>query len=132
MGYSTEFSGKLTISPPLSSEQVEEINEFCAQRHGGPTEHDFGMPGFWCDWEVDETGTKLYWNGAEKSYHMDKWLEVLIKKFIVPAGSAVNGRLFAQGEDRADVWLLIAENNQVSRLEMNIGEGLKQLTGYTE
>lgn len=121
MGYTTEFSGKLTIDPPLDMDLIEKINEFCEERHGGPADIFPGIPGFWCDWKVGEDGDKIYWNGSEKSYNMDKWLELLIKEFIAPAGSVVSGRLLAQGEERNDVWLLVADKNRVARLEMNLG-----------
>ena len=118
MGYTTEFSGKLTITPPLSEELTEAINQFGEERHGGSLDPHPGCPGFWCDWKTD--GEKLFWNGAEKSYHMDKWLEWLIRIFLVPAGHTVNGRLLAQGEEVGDVWILQAKDNMVSRLGIGV------------
>jgi hypothetical protein len=126
MGYTTEFSGKLTITPPLSEELTDEINQFCEERHGGHSSRFPGFPGYWCDWKTD--GQKLFWNGSEKSYEMDEWLELLIKKFLVPHGHTVNGRMLAQGEDSNDVWVLEAKDNAVRQLKVNV----KQDFGITD
>lgn len=112
MGYTTEFSGAMNITPPLEPHMVEEVNNFCEQRHGGNTQPFDGMPGFWCDWEVSEDGSKIYWSGKEKSYSMDEWLSLLIRRFM--HGRKVNGRMLAQGESVGDVWLLECHDNKVS------------------
>lgn len=124
MGYTTEFSGKMTISPPLQPHMVETVNLFCEERHGGPMQVYEGMPTFWCDWEVSEDGSKIYWNGSEKSYYMDRWLALLIKRFIAPQGSIVSGRMLAQGERTGDVWVLACKDNIVSREEVATNLGI--------
>jgi len=111
MGYSTNFNGKLILSKELTISAMEKFNAFCEERHGGDTETYPGMPGFWCDWVTD--GKTIYWNGSEKSYAMDKWLEILIQKFLAPKKITVSGKMLAQGEEPGDTWLLIAENNNV-------------------
>ena len=119
MGYSTDFSGKLTINPPLQPHMVEEINLFCEERHGGDMDVFPGMPGFWCDWETD--GEKLFWNGTEKSYAMDEWLEFLIKKFFNPWGCTLTGKMLAEGERKDDRWTLqVVSNNQVIRENLSM------------
>jgi hypothetical protein len=74
------------------------------------------MPGFWCDWETD--GRKLFWNGSEKSYGMDKWLVLLIDKFFKPHGHVLNGRIFAQGENPGDTWIIDVQNNVVNVIKL--------------
>jgi hypothetical protein len=127
MGYSTDFYGKLILSSELT--EVSEFNAFCEERHGGDLEPHPGMPGFWCDWETD--GKTIYWNGGEKSYAMEKWLPVLIKKFLEPKKITVSGKMFAQGEEPGDTWLLIVENNEV-RTEALIDFNRLGITGLDE
>lgn len=114
MGYTTDFEGIITITPPASQELVKKVNEFCEERHGGNTEVFKGFPGFWCDYVVSDDGTEITWNGSEKSYYMEKWLPLLIEKFFAPAGHTLNGNMKAQGEDASDMWLLLCEDNKVS------------------
>jgi len=113
VGYTTEFSGRLTIDPPLDIEQVEIINDFCNERHAGPVTPFPGMPGIWCDWEVSEDGDKLYWNGSEKSYYMPEWLRYLVDNYFKKWGRTVTGRMLAEGEERTDVWILDIKNDVI-------------------
>ena len=113
MGYTTEFSGAISISPSLSSKKVAQVNSFCEERHGGNTDLHPGMPGSWCDYIVSDDGRFICWNGNEKSYFMEKWLPFLIQKFF--AGHKLNGRLEAQGESHSDRWVLEVNNNVVSK-----------------
>lgn len=114
MGYTTNFSGHITISPPASSTLIDRVNKFCETRHGGNTDPFPDMPGFWCDFEGSPNGTKLSWNGSEKSYDMDLWLKVLIDRFFLPARLVLNGELLASGEEHGDVWKLCVKDNVVS------------------
>ena len=109
MGYTTEFSGQISISPSLPSKKVVALNKFCETRHEGET--DVGI-GIWCDYQVSDDGRFLSWNGSEKSYYMERWLPFLIQKFF--AGYKLNGRLEASGESSGDRWALVVEDSQVS------------------
>jgi hypothetical protein len=127
MGYSTDFYGKLILSSEL--DEVSEFNAFCEERHGGNLEPFEGMPGMWCNWETD--GKTIYWNGGEKSYNMEEWLPILIEKFLKPNNITVSGKMFAQGEEPGDIWLLIVENNIV-RTENLIDFDKLGITGLDE
>lgn len=112
MGYTTEFRGAMTIDPPLEPHMVEEVNNFCEERHGGNIDPYHEMPGLWCDWQVSADGSKIFWNGSEKSYSMEEWLTYLIKRFM--RDRKVNGRMLAQGESFGDVWVLACKDNVVT------------------
>lgn len=114
MGYTTEFEGAMELEPALTPEQTEQINLFCEDRHGGDTQVYAGFPAFWCDWETN--GRKLYWNGSEKSYSMDKWLTLLIERFFKPWGVMVRGKMLAQGESRDDRWTMEVGEDQVVKV----------------
>ena len=114
MGYTTEFSGKLSIKPPLPDDVIDVINEFCQERH-----EDRSYPSIWCDWEVSDDGSSIAWNGSEKSYSMTEWLRYIIARFI-PSGTTVSGRLLAQGESRDDTWILEAEGRLVREIPVDL------------
>jgi hypothetical protein len=112
MGYTTEFEGRIAITPPLEPSQVAKVNAFCEERHAGAVQPHAGCPGIWCDYHVSEDGASIGWNGSEKSYEMDAWLPYLIEKFFRPWGRTLNGMMEAQGEDRHDRWALKVEDNK--------------------
>ena len=106
MGYTTDFYGQFTITPPLDATTVEEINAFCAERHDN---HPIGI---WCD--LVASPTTLEWNGAEKTYSLDQWVKYVVNEFIAPKGHRVDGFMEAQGEDPDDRWTLRVDNNVVA------------------
>lgn len=112
MGCTTEFEGEFMIEPPLSPAERAEINKFCSIRHEGVLKAP-GDPSIWCDWETD--GTQLFWNGSEKSYAMDAWVKILIRRFFEPDGHTLNGTVFAQGENPHDRWSLTIKDNKIFR-----------------
>jgi hypothetical protein len=112
MGYTTTFEGKMTLAPALTAAQTQEIEDFCEARHGGNLDVYNGYPTFWCNWQTN--GKKLYWSGAEKSYDMEKWLQILIDRFFKPWGVKVTGKMLAQGENPNDRWTMeVGEDQKV-------------------
>ena len=105
MGYSTDYDGAITITPPLSAAEVAYLTAFSECRHMdrdqgpyyvdggqyGDAGHDgvragstppAGQPSLWCDFAPTPDGTALIWNGSEKTYEGAAWVEYLIKHFI--------------------------------------------------
>jgi hypothetical protein len=113
MGYQTEFTGSVTVEPPLAAAQVAHLREFSEERHD-----DWDIPNIprsvWCDWVATDDGTAIKWNGTEKFYDGDQWMRYLIDTFIQPAGHVVNGVIEAQGEDPDDRWDLVVTHNEVT------------------
>lgn len=81
------------------------------KNHNYPPE---SQPGLWCQWVVTEDREHLEWDGAEKFYYYQEWLEYLIRNFFAPSGIRLNGEVKWQGEDMDDRGLLIVEDNAVS------------------
>jgi hypothetical protein len=71
------------------------------------------QPGLWCQWEPNETGTQLEWNGAEKFYNYTEWLQYLIKNFLTPWGYTLKGKVTWQGENDDDVGFIVVYNNRI-------------------
>lgn len=111
MGYTTKFTGYIKIEPPAPSGVVYELKRFFDERHD--RRH---WPSYYCDFSISHDGKILAWNGSEKSYQMDAWMEVLIEEFFEPNGHTLNGELLANGTDPGDVWMLRVKDNEVSRI----------------
>lgn len=122
MGYTTDFTGEFTITPPLNAAEVSYLRDFATtrrmDREEGPyfahddgnfgqtkTEgiRDFnrppeGQPGLWCQWVPSSDGTTLEWDGGEKFYHADKWIKYLVEHFLRPGAEASNAGGVEQDE----------------------------------
>ena len=71
------------------------------------------QPGLWCQWEINEDGTELQWDGGEKFYNYVEWLKYLIAHFFEPWGIKLNGTIEWVGEDSSDRGKIVANNNEV-------------------
>lgn len=130
MGYTTEFTGSVSINPPLQPEAVAFINKFsdtrrmnrkkgpyyCGKGFAGQShESDIidynepppGQPGLWCQWNVSDDGCFISWNGAEKFYSAAEWMQYVIDYFIKPGClalghvAAITGGSVVNGEIKA-------------------------------
>lgn len=106
MGYTTDFSGEVSINPPLNKKEIEYLQKFNQTRrmsrmngpyfvdgtgdYGQGRDSDIldfnrppeGQPGLWCNWTPTEDGTAIEWDGGEKFYNAEKWMAYLIKHFV--------------------------------------------------
>lgn len=112
MGYNTSFSGIIKFNKAMSVERAAELTQFCQERHEGEQ-----WPSIHCDWELTGDLNGLRWNGSEKSYSMDRWLQLLINHFCLVEGIICNGIVEAYGEDFGDLWRIKCTNNKVLRQE---------------
>lgn len=113
MGYDTHFQGRLTLSKELTAPQLKTLTEFLEKDHKEP-----GIWTRWCDWRTD--GKKLFWNGAEKSYDMELWLQVILDRFMKFWGIEVTGKMLAQGNNRTDTWTLEVKDGKVIKTRISI------------
>lgn len=108
MGYTTEFTGHVTVTPPLNADEIAYLQKFNETRRMNRTKgpyyvqgsgfmgqgHDAdvlnhneppeGQPGLWCKWEPSLDGTQIQWDGAEKFYNPVEWMRYLIDHFLRP------------------------------------------------
>jgi len=120
MGYTTEFDGQVSISPPLNAEEIEFLRKFnqsrrmaCTQgpyyvdrggfagQEDGPDVIDYnqppkGQPSLWCQWMPSEDGTAIVWDGGEKFYYAPEWMKYLIEHFVGDAPLAKAALPFLQ------------------------------------
>lgn len=157
MGYTTDFTGHVTVTPPLNAAEASFLFAFAdSRRHQRPEgpygTRDYGygelgrdqdnrdrynyppagQPSLWCNWAATADGAGIEWNGAEKFYSADTWMQYLIDHFLSAGGFAeglpgfeafafdhvVNGTIDAQGEADDDAWLLVVTDNSVNKVEV--------------
>lgn len=73
------------------------------------------QPGLWCQWVVGDD--IMEWDGNEKFYEYESWLQYLTTNFFQPWGVMVNGNVEFQGEDREDRGKIVMVDNVMSVLE---------------
>ena len=108
MGYSTDFTGHVTITPPLNAVEIAYLKKFADSRRmnrpEGPystRDHSYselgfddynrppaGQPGLWCGWEPTDEGTTIEWNQTEKFSYSTEWMQYLIDHFLKPGAHA--------------------------------------------
>lgn len=117
MGYSTDFTGTLTVQSGFSDAEIASLNTFFYtdmrdlpdNAYPGPDGAHY--PGYHCDLEASDKG--LEWNGSEKTYDLAEWVEWVLTHRTELVGKTVNGTLQAEGERPPDRWELVVEDNQV-------------------
>lgn len=120
MGYTTDFSGSVTIDPPLNAQEIEFLNKFADTRRmdraNGPyyvdgtgafgqgpdsdirnfNEPPAGQPSLWCQWVPNDEGTEIEWDGGEKFYRSADWMAYIIDHFLKPGAIAASQLPFLQ------------------------------------
>lgn len=108
MGHTTVYEGSVSVTPSLNEHEIAFLERYAGstsiETPSGPywfgerTAEDkayydrlpgrairvSGTPGYRCEWKPDREGTSLAWNGAEKFYHGEKWMQYLIAQFLGP------------------------------------------------
>ena len=78
------------------------------------------QPGFWCQWEPNEEGTVIRWDGGEKFYYYVEWIQYIIQHFMVRWGYQLNGEVEWTGEDSGDFGKIEIADNVVTVYEGHI------------
>lgn len=159
MGYSTDFSGSVTVSPPLNQQEIDYLNKFSETRRMNRNEGDYfvdgsgdfgqghdadvidhnspppGQPGLWCQWEAIDGGTEISWDGGEKFYEAAAWMEYIIEHFVGPNPMAkqVDPTRFAflQGHTvQGDIFASGEEAGDLWKIEVRDSK-VKRVEGHT-
>lgn len=69
-------------------------------------------PSLWCKWIINNDG-ELEWDGNEKFYNYEEWLQYLINNFFAPLGYILNGDIGWQGEDMDDFGNIHVVDNEI-------------------
>lgn len=106
MGYTTRFTGKLSFTTEGTASQLAALKALLGKdcrKHP-----ELNAPGLcYIDLELTDDFSGLQWNGAEKTYDLDKMVNVVIREMRKKwPGFGLTGSLLAQGEDIEDRWTL--------------------------
>lgn len=111
MGYSTNFKGELKFTKELTASQLAAVKAFLGEDCRDHPE--WGAKDlYYVDLELTDDFSGLKWSGAEKTYGLEKIVNVVVtemRKKWPDFGLA--GQLNAQGEDQTDRWTLVMGND---------------------
>lgn len=121
MGYTTTFKGDLKFTNELSASQLAHLKTFMGEdcrEHPEWNAKDL----YYIDLELNDDFSGVRWNGMEKTYSMEKLVNVVIvemrKKY---PDFALSGTFSAQGEDAEDRWTLsIGEDGMAKKTKVPI------------
>lgn len=117
MGYTTEFRGQFRTDRPMPRELVAALEEHAETRHGGNLREHPGCPSFYCQWIPTPDGHGIQWDGGEKFYGYVEWLQIIIDRFLTPAGITLSGRVEYRGEDFHDFGHVAVVDGRVQKLK---------------
>lgn len=121
MGYSTYFDGSLKIEPPMEAEHRDFVNR-TARSTKYPDLPD--CPQAYLQWVISEDGTRLEWDGSEKFYEYEEWLDYLLAECFTPWGYKLNGEIHWNGEEPGDEGIIYVKDNVAEAVESeSINEG---------
>jgi hypothetical protein len=107
VGYTTDFTGQITVTPALNDSEIAFLRRFAGtrrmNRRNGPyytgtgwagQDHEpdiveynrppEGQPELWCHWVPTDDGSRIEWSGSEKFYSSPEWMAYLIDTFLRP------------------------------------------------
>lgn len=109
MGYTTKFTGALLFNQELTASKIVKLKsilgEDCRDHPEWETKSLYRI-----DLELNDDLTGVRWDGMEKTYDMDKLVNVVItemRKTWPDFGFMEGSKLSAQGEDVEDRWELV-------------------------
>jgi hypothetical protein len=154
MGYDTNFSGSLTIEPPLNQAEIDFLQKFSETRRmfrqQGPyfvdgkgafgqdsdgvldyNEPPAGQPSLWCNWVPSDDGTELEWNGGEKTYGSDGWIRYLIEHFLKPGCVAKDALPFLQANHTLNGVIEAQGDDTEDKWAMKVVDNVMVIGTYT-
>ena len=121
MGYTTRFDGELKFTSEPSAKALAKLNAMMGE--DCRAHRDWNAAGlYYIDLELTKDFSGLKWNGAEKTYDLDKLVNVVIRVMRTEFPDfGLSGSLMAQGEDVEDRWVLtIGEDGWASKQKIAI------------
>jgi hypothetical protein len=121
MGYSTEFKGSLRFTTELAASQLAAVKAMLGEDCRDHPEWN-ASDLYYIDLELLDDFSGLKWNGAEKTYDLDKLVNVVIRVMREKwPDFGLSGTLAAQGERVEDRWALtIGEDGFAHRHEIAV------------
>lgn len=106
MGYTTKFEGELRFTSELTAKQLAALNEMLGEDCRDHPEWE-AQDLYYIDLELTPDFGGVRWNGTEKTYGLEKLVNVVIKQMRKKwPDFGLTGSLLAQGEQFDDRWAL--------------------------
>ena len=109
MGYTTNFSGAIVLSKPLTFAQAKTLLEFNEDPDGIPQPH----PGSYMQWVPTESLQAIVWDQGEKFYEYTEWLQWLVN-WLQAEGITCSGTIYWSGESVRDSGVLTVADGVVT------------------
>jgi hypothetical protein len=111
MGYSTSFDGRLDFASDITVKQLSKIKEFLGEDcREHPEWKNIDLT--YIDLELTDDLLGLKWDGSEKTYDLDKKINLIIEQLQKEFPDfELQGELMAQGEEVEDRYKIVIENN---------------------
>jgi len=137
MGYATKFTGILKFTKELKASEIAYLSKMLGidfrEAPGLLRLIDAVAPSQYAvDLEFTKDYSGLQWSGIEKSYNMEKQVELVIRYMQSRFPDfGLEGHMYAQGEDIDDSWILSIKDNKVIKT-MNPHKGQKVQCPYCD
>jgi hypothetical protein len=108
MGYNTNFKGELRFTKELTASQLAALSSMLGEDCRDHPEWGAGKNLYYIDLELTKDFGGLKWNGAEKTYELEKLVNVVITQMRKQwPDFGLTGSMAAQGEEISDRWALV-------------------------
>ena len=126
MGYNTKFSGSLTLSRKLT---LAEAKEFLDANEDPDSIEPAPVIRSYMQWVPSESLDAIVYDGNEKFYDYDKWLQWVLDR-LAKMGIVADGSIVWNGESAGDVGVLKVQSNSltVKKCDMPVNPSAKPLT----
>lgn len=71
------------------------------------------QPELWCQWIPAEDGKSILWDGGEKFYEFQEWIQYLVHHFLAKWGYTLNGTVYWEGEEWSDQGRIVITDNEI-------------------
>jgi len=113
MGYTTKFTGKFALDRLPDAPTIVRLCEL------EDAEFIPDSPGGYCQWRLTKDCMGIEWDGGEKFYDYDAWLQWIIDTILTPSGLRLSGTVDYSGEVARDVGVLtIGPDGRVEKREL--------------
>ena len=122
MGYSTDFDGVLYFTTDLQASRLLQLKSMLEVDNWQQRLEWKDTNVRYIDLELTGDFTGLQWNGAEKTYYMVETVNLIITEMRKTTPDfGLKGKLYAQGEEFDDRWVLeIGEDGWAKRTDIII------------
>jgi hypothetical protein len=117
MGYTTEFTGAFRFSKLPSAETIVSLRSL-----EGVDGEDFNKhaPRSYCQWEMSKDCMSLVWDGGEKFYNYEEWLQFIYDTYLKPDGVELLGEIKFQGEEFGDCGTLAFVGGKLAKKKLQL------------